>query len=281
MTAASIIQVPFAGDGTQLTFLQNLSSAMSTAGFSVYLTSGASPTLSYSWVFNTQSAYTYENLYIQAAFTAASTFTCTGFSGFSGSNGQNASTTVPSTTLTLTSNFNLFSINHPEMRGVILFQNGVNLAFIGYLRPLITPSYWNENSYPWGFIPRSMNPWASNWNAVSSGGLMQPITSLRPNNISATQVLGPLINSSNNAANANSVSIRTPLMVVDTIGSTNYPGPSLNGCFDIGDFSTDLGTGPTVGKNFLDEAISGSTTYQLVDGVTNDKYWSKLYIRTQ
>lgn len=64
-------------------------------------------------------------------------------------------------------NYNLTTIDHPEVAGCILFAN-TNVTSVGifsntlcfqylYYRPLTVPSYWNENSAVFAFIPKSLS----------------------------------------------------------------------------------------------------------------------------
>jgi len=283
VTLAAIVQFQQPGDSTQATFMSALSVAMVSAGFNAPTILSASPTLSYIWQYDTDTGDTYQNLIIGAGFTAANTFEVFGYATFSGAAGTNQSTTVPSMTLTLTDNFNFYAINHPEIRGVVIAQAGVEVAFVGYLRPLTTPSFWNENQYPFAFIPRAMNPF---WFALCQGGLsstvagLQTISSLRPTGITSGQFVGGFVNSVANPANANSRSTRVAAIVdANGNGASTFP-PTAANFFDICDFSPDVQAGSSYGMTFLDYVTNGSESYTFIDGNTSQTF-SRVFIRTE
>jgi len=283
MTLAAIAQSQQAGDGTQNTFMNALSAAMIAAGFSLITTLSASPTLSYIWQCDTETGDTYQNLIIGAGFTAASNFQAFGYATFSGTTGTNQSSTVPSMSLVLTDNFNFYAINHPEIRGVVISQAGTVVAFVGYLRPLTTPSFWNENEYPFAFIPRAMNPF---WFGLCQGNLnstiagLQPISSLRPTGITTGQFVGGFTNAAPNPANANSRNTRVTA-IVDANGQGASTLSSLvPSFFDICDFSPDVQAGSSYGMIFLDYITNGSESYTFVDGNTSQSF-SRVFIRTE
>jgi hypothetical protein len=283
MTLADIIQSQQGGDSTQATFMNALSVAMVNAGFNAPTILSTSPTLSYIWQYDTDTGDTYQNLIIGAGFTAANTFETFGYASFSGTAGTNQSTTVPSMTLTLTDNFNFYAINHPEIRGVVVSQAGVEVAFVGYLRPLTTPSFWNENQYPFAFIPKAMNPF---WFGLCQGNLnstiagLQPISSLRPTGITSGQFVGGFTNAAPNPANANSRNTRvTAIVDANGQGASTFSSvvPSF---FDICDFSPDVQAGSSYGMIFLDYITNGSESYTFIDGNASQTF-SRIFVRTE
>lgn len=45
------------------------------------------------------------------------------------------------------------AINHPEMKGVFILQHNRAPWFLGYVRPATKPTWWNEDNFPYVFIP--------------------------------------------------------------------------------------------------------------------------------
>lgn len=93
----------------------------------------------------------------------------------SGTNGATALLIGPTSSTVIT--FNI--INHPELKGFFYGQvsNSYNGTFVGFLRPANIPSWYNETSWMYAFMPTSnaannLNSWqcsSSNGFGVSTG----------------------------------------------------------------------------------------------------------------
>lgn len=90
----------------------------------------------------------------------------------------NSTTKVGTNTNTVTSNYTislstvaiqLYIVDHPEFKGLILEQ-GTTQIVIGILRPKnIVPSWWSENSFPYAFITKySVSPANSRFGATTT-----------------------------------------------------------------------------------------------------------------
>ena len=113
----------FLGDGTQLTFINNLNSAMLTAGFTL-LDSYTNTGLYRVWNFNTGGTQTYKDLILEFGFNNTSTGNI--FRGYSTwdtstKTGSNASFSYNANISSLSSSFNFYTVSHPEIRGVFIY----------------------------------------------------------------------------------------------------------------------------------------------------------------
>ena len=64
-----------------------------------------------------------------------------------------ASTDINTWPLSENSRIYLIGVNHTEMQGVYVYQQGAANYFLGYMRPANKPTWWNEDTYPYTFVP--------------------------------------------------------------------------------------------------------------------------------
>jgi hypothetical protein len=170
----------FLGDGTQGFFLAQINAAMVVAGFTLLdsYTAGGGYRV---WNFPTGGGFTYSTLCLEFGFSNA-TNSCgiRGYSNWSTSTktGANPSAVATSGITSLSAAYTLYSINHPEVRGVFCFEGITPRFFIGYFRPdpsLPANSWYNENQSPLAYIVTSSNSTDFSVN----NGVLQSISSLR------------------------------------------------------------------------------------------------------
>ena len=256
----------FLGDGTQGFFLAQINTAMLSVGFSLLdsYTSGGGHRV---WNFNTGGNFTYSNLYLQFGFSNATT-SC-GIRGYSNWNtstktGANPSATAGSGIASLAAAYTLYSINHPEVRGVFVFEGTTPRFFIGYFRPdtsLPANSWYNENQSPLAYIPVSagLSDFSTN-NAV-----LQSISSLRAQSGLANVGFTQTISTSGNFATGN-----TRVLFPATI--------TTNANETIHVFSPDVALCGASGLTILDYFTVDTKRYTFFNGVNTTT--AKLFVRT-
>jgi len=164
MTAATITQASYNPPQTIAGFASALAAALTTAGmgspidtwtasngdlhntFQITGSSAAKGTIFFDiWVTNNTS---YQRQTISAIYDTWNTSTHVG---------TNASAAYSYSSLTQISITNnqpivLTSINHPELKIVVVTQSGFGSYHFGLIRPLNIPSWWNEAVYPYFFM---------------------------------------------------------------------------------------------------------------------------------
>ena len=163
----------YSGDGTQLSFITAISTAMQAVGFNEldsYQNTNGGEVRVFNYVAGVN---TYDNLIIVLDFTSNNTSGRLFWSGFETWDNilhtgirQSENTYVD---FIFTSNFSFTLIEHPEIRGVYVLQGGVQKVFFGYIRPDLTipfNSYFDTNSHPCGFISRNRDTF--NFTTVSA-----------------------------------------------------------------------------------------------------------------
>lgn len=262
MTTATLTSLSFIGDGTENTFLTNLNTAMTTAGFTTINTT-TTGTTQYSTYSYQASTATYGTMYLQFAF--LSTATSRLYSGSSYTSGTNtfanATSNSYTTTVSLNNGFIMTSVLHPEVRGVLIFTGGSTtpIMFVGYLRPLVTPSWWSESNFPFAFICA--------YSSFTSNTLLT-ISTLVPSAISYTSC--SLLSISNNTSiNSNNGNVRALFQA----------GITSNNVF-ITQFSADVVIGAANSMNALDvfQVTPGVQEYTLLEPGSSSP--SKLAVRT-
>jgi hypothetical protein len=179
MPNAVITSTTFSADGTQASIINQLNTAMLTAGFTQidsFVTAGNEQRV---WQFDADPADTlYGKMTIHGGFSATTTLRVRGYSSYTPAtdSGLNESTTSSTGAAALTSTYTLYICNHPEVRGVIMMEGSTFRKFFGYMRPSVKPPAWGDFTY--GFMDSGTNPY------VSSS--LQTISSLRPATVSVS-----------------------------------------------------------------------------------------------
>lgn len=256
----------FLGDGTQGFFLAQINTAMLSVGFTLLdsYTAGGGYRV---WNFNTGGNFTYSNLCLEFGF--SNTTTACGIRGYSNWNtstktGANPSAVASSGIASLAAPYTLYSINHPEVRGVFVVESAAQRFFIGYFRPdtsLPANSWYNESQSPLAYIVTStgLTDFSAN-NAV-----LQSISSLRAqsglSNVGFTQT----ISTSGNFSTGN-----TRVLFPATI--------TTNANETIHVFSPDVALCGASGLSILDYFAVDSKRYTFFNGVNTST--AKLFVRT-
>ena len=265
MPNAIITTTNYAGNGTQAGFLNAISSAMLIAGFSLldsYVSSGNENRV-WNFLDTTNGNATFDNLILEAGFTAATTIRVRGFSSFDTATdtGSNVSTETPTATIGLTNSFNIYSVAHPELRGVFVFAGGSTILSIFYLRPnpglLINSAsvngWWNRNSAPLAFIPRV------NFSNFTS---LQTISSLRPGSVGTTCSITAIA-----ATNPASANFNTRFQYPATIDTGSLQSSLAMSC--------DFCVAPASGMAFGDTL---NNQFTFIEGLNTSQ--SRLFIKT-
>lgn len=137
-----------------------IKAAMTNAGFSAIFdeyTSGTDRFLVYQLVFDT--GKTYGTVYLVIKINASFAVTQRLYTSWNKNTrvGDNAGTETTTSGATLVNNAQVEFVGFsrsPEFRIVALFQGTVSI-FLGYIRPENKPNWWDENVYPYAFIPVS------------------------------------------------------------------------------------------------------------------------------
>ena len=161
-------------------------------------------------------------------------------------------------------NIHLTSINHPELRAIVIRQDTIHITF-GIIRPAIKPAWWDENIYPYFFMHtiygREIGEANSNFMSyLSLDGGMNPwgvSVSSYPSyyccNLLQSNAIGnpPLPNLKRDIING-------------VILLSSYDNDVAQGI--AGKFSDDLVLVAAKGLNFLDvlQVIPGSEEYTLI-----------------
>lgn len=119
-----------------------------------------------------------------------------------------------STAVTFSSSvaLSLTAYDHPEIKGVIIEQSGSTSISLCYCYPSSKPSWWNEDSYTYAFIPKDAS-WNSYWGLTGANS---------PYNHAATDAYG--INALSSLSLANPITNRRDVLpgaVLLSPGSTN------------------------------------------------------------
>ena len=262
----------FLGDGTQLTFMNNLNSAMLTAGFTL-LDSYTNTGLYRVWNCDTGGGFTFSNLILEFGFTTSNTGTAATFKGYStfsaeNDTGNNASGTVNISLTSFSSSFNFYIISHPEIRGVFIYEANSPRLFVGYLRPdvsLPANAWFSQNSAPLAYIMHPSNP-----NMEFARSLQQPalqsISSLRPHLNLGSVYLTPIYVVTGNYVTGNT-RVMFPANIVTTSGEP------------VHSFSSDLVLGGASGLTLFDYCMVGATKYVFFNTTATGESVAKLFIK--
>ena len=261
----------FLGDGTQLTFINNLNSAMLTAGFTL-LDSYTNTGLYRVWNFNTGGTQTYKDLILEFGFNNTSTGNI--FRGYSTwdtstKTGSNASFSYNANISSLSSSFNFYTVSHPEVRGVFIYEANSPRLFVGYLRPdpsLPGNAWFSQNAAPLGFILVPGNS-PLDFSRSSQQGALQSISSLRPHVNLGSVGLTPV-----NVVTGNYVTGNTRAMFPANIVTTSGELVLF--------FSSDLVLGGASGLTLLDYSMVGATKYSFFSATAAGENVAKLFIKT-
>lgn len=267
MPNAVINVTSFLGDGTQAFFLAQINAAMTAAGFTLldsYTAGGAYRV----WNFPTGGGFTYSTLYLEFGFSTTTT-SCgiRGYSNWSTSTktGANPSAVAGTTIGSLAAAYTLYSINHPETRGVFVFEGNSPRFFIGYFRPepsLPANSWYNENQSPLAYIPTTngLTDFSSN------NGVLQSISSLRAQSGLANVGFTQTVSTSGNFATGN-----TRVLWPGTI--------TTNSNETIHVFSPDVALCGASGLTILDYfTVDDTKRYTFFNGVNSST--AKLFVRS-
>lgn len=238
MPNAVITTQTFVGDGSQLSLINAISTAMTTAGFSL-LDSFINVGEYRVWNFLDGST----NLILELGFTNTTT-SCT-FKGYSAfdtttNTGSNPSTTSVDNIFSLSATYTFHICNHPEYRGIMLYEGVSAKIFIGYVRPkptLAANTYWNDAVFPLAWIIRSAST------DLTDSSCLQPISSVQPSGISTTNSLTVIACPNGNYLNSNSAVI--------------HPCTIVSSSADILVFTSDIG-------------LAGASAYSLGDTINGD-----------
>jgi len=245
--------------GSQAVFLNSLTTAMQSAGFTLLDSYTASGNEARVYSFVADAAKTFGTLIIEAAFSAATTMNIRGYRTWdAGANtGTNVSTNAPKAIDPAVSH-GFHICNHPEVRGVNIIVGGIPRAFVGYFRPL-TPSY-DEDLYPFAFIESGGS---TSWQ--SSTGL-KPISSSHPYGVITLETIDVRMTEPD-ATRGNK-----RLLVPAAISRT---GDS------IAEFSSDCVLGASNGMSALDvfQVTPGAEEYQLFDGAAAPTSLARFAVR--
>lgn len=262
----------FLGDGTQLTFMNNLNSAMLTAGFTL-LDSYTNTGLYRVWSRDTGGGFAFSNLILEFGFSNTGTGnTFRGYSTWDTSTktGSNASNTLNASIGSLSSSFNLYTVSHPEIRGVFVYETNTPRLFVGYLRPdpsLPGNAWFSQNAAPLGYILHPQNNQALDFSRVHFNPSLQSISSLRPH-----VNLGAVGLTSINVITGNYVTGNTRVMFPASI--------STSGAEPVHFFSSDLALGGAAGLNILDYCMVGNVKYSFFNSYNTLENTAKLFIKT-
>jgi hypothetical protein len=256
----------FLGDGTQGFFLAQINAAMVAAGFTLldsYTAGGAYRV----WNFNTGN-FTYSTLCLEFGF--SNTTTSCGIRGYSNwststKTGANPSAVAVSAIGSLAAAYTLYSINHPEVRGVFVFEGLIARFFIGYFRPdtsLPANSWYNENQSPLAYIVTSSGVTDFSGNHI----MLQSISSLRSQSGLANVGFTTTISISGNFSTGN-----TRVLFPATLSTSN------NETIHI--FSPDIALCGASGLTILDYfTVDTSKRYTFFNG--NNTSSAKIFVRT-
>lgn len=181
MTLATITNYTFTGS-TQTVFFNNFNTAMTTgAGFTL-LDSFTVATTNLQRVYSfTDNASTFGTAILRVGFSAATTLQLAGFSAWNTATdtGSNSSTNFTKVLSSLSGSYTFRAINHPEIRGVWIVQGTSPRCFIGYLRPLYKPTWWDESLYPYFFIDNTLSGLFGDASEASLNTYLSNISSLK------------------------------------------------------------------------------------------------------
>ena len=261
----------FLGDGTQLTFINNLNSAMLTAGFTL-LDSYTNTGLYRVWNCDTGGGFTFSNLILEFGFGNTNhALTLKGYSNWNTSTttGSNASSPFNTPINSLSSSFNFYTVSHPEIRGVFIYEANTPRLFVGYLRPdpsLPGNAWFSQNAAPLAYILHPSNS-GLDFTRSSQQGTLQSISSLRPH-----VNLGSVGLTSVSVVTGNYVTGNTRAM---------FPANIVTGAAELVlFFSSDLVLGGASGLTLLDYCMVGATKYSFFSATATGDNVAKLFIKT-
>jgi hypothetical protein len=256
----------FLGDGTQSFFLGQINTAMLSVGFTLLdsYTAGGGYRV---WNFNTGGNFTYSNLCLEFGF--SNTTTSCGIRGYSNWNtstktGANPSAVALAAIGSLAAAYTLYSINHPEVRGVYVVEGSTQRFFIGYFRPdssLPANSWYNESQSPLAYIVTSngLTDFSAN-NAV-----LQSISTLRAQSGLANVGFTSTVSTSGNFSTGNT-RVLFPATITTNAGETIHV------------FSQDIALCGASGLTILDYFTVDTKRYTFFNG--GNSTTAKLFVRT-
>jgi hypothetical protein len=254
MTNAVINSRSYIGDNTQVSFINNLTVSMLEAGFTLSdsYVSSANEGRIFSYIANPNK--TYGTMLLRVLFASPTSLTFSGGSSYNKATRSLNDANTSTTTIGLLNPYIFLSINHPEIRGVLTFFNGSvtpNL-FIGYLRPLNLPDWWDESLYAWGFKDNSSGAFSTN----SMTGSLTTISNLRYSQLSGVYNVSSLYYACRPNPLVGNIRPLTQAILVDTATSIL-----------ISTFSQDIVMGSASGMQALDvfQVILGIEEYTLIE----------------
>lgn len=169
----------------------------------------------------------------------------------------NASTAAVNVTFPAASSIQFVSVLHPELKLVLMVGTTV-VQVLGFFRPANKPAWWNEEQYPYAFIPAepTLKRFASGKNASNQFGPtfgdIYPVANAYGN-------VGPI----ENFAYANPFNKRDLLPGLVLFAP---PDGSFRSKGVAGTCSPDVGVGACVGTNLLDRLVvsPGSEEYLIL-----------------
>lgn len=145
---------------TQLNLAEAIKTAMTAAGFgSIWdeYTGGTDRFLIYQLIFDTSKVY--GTVFLVIKITSALAITQRLYTSWNKTTrvGDNAGTETSTSSAILANNAQVDFVGFaksPEFRLIALYQGTVSI-FLGYVRPENKPSWWDENNFPYVFVPLS------------------------------------------------------------------------------------------------------------------------------
>lgn len=158
----SMVQPTF----TQLQFAEAIKTAMSNAGFGAVFdeySPGTDRILIYQLTFDPGKLY--GTVYLQIKITTALAITQRLYTNWNKTTrvGDNPGTETTVTGAAFVNNNSIEFIGFsksPEFRLIAVYQ-GTTTAYLGYVRPETKPQWWDENAYPYAFVPVSNSNFAT------------------------------------------------------------------------------------------------------------------------
>jgi hypothetical protein len=248
MVVATRTDTSLAATITQTTLVNAIKTAFTNAGYSTLVegyASGTDQILVYQFV--TDATKIYGTVYLRIRITTALAIFQQLFSTWvAGTHANtNGSTEVFGTTVSSSIAINFVSLNGGLEYGLVLLTQGTTFIPLGVIAPITRPSYWDLNSWNWGFIfnDNTLFTWLScNLNSFSNQSYDTFLNNAR---------LGT----------ANSITLRR-----DILGGITLLSQSNRGI--AGQTSNDIGMGCFSGNSRYDSASSyGSSAVYLV--ITN------------
>lgn len=159
MPATSRVTVLSSGI-TRETIYTNLKTALNLAGYTTLVDESTDTANTRSLVHSVQlSPTTHGTIFLENRLTSTRILSSRIFTTYNTTTKTAGAIATPfnsSVQFNITARITFTSINHPELRLVVIEQGvGTIATIIGIARPAVKPTWWDENSYPYAFIAQS------------------------------------------------------------------------------------------------------------------------------